>query len=79
MEQFDEFNIVISLLEVFLQKDIDTRFEDKGIVNSNHTNILRFVPTRLTTTSDGSIHNIIGNQKESLKLHTQKNLLNTHS
>jgi len=68
MEQFYEFDIVVGLLEVFLQKDVDTRLKDERVVDSNHADTLTLVPTRLTTTSDRGIHNIIGNQKEGLKL-----------
>lgn len=68
MEQLDELNVIVGLLEVFLQEDVDTRFKDERVVDSNHANTLTLVPTGLTTTSDRGIHNIIGNQKEGLKL-----------
>ena len=68
MEQFNQFNIVISTLKVLFQKDIDTGFKNECVVDSNHTNARRFVPARLSTTSDGGIHDVIRDQKEGLQL-----------
>lgn len=68
MEQFNEFNIIICISEIFLQKDVDARFKNEGIIDSNHTNALSLIPTGLSTTSDGCVHDIIRNQEESLKL-----------
>lgn len=68
MEQFDEFNIIICVSEIFFQKDVDARFKNEGIIDSNHTNAFSLIPTGLSTTSDGCVHDIIRNQEESLKL-----------
>lgn len=38
MEQLNKVDVVRSSLEVVLQKDIDGRFKDKGIVDSNTSN-----------------------------------------
>lgn len=38
MEQLNKVDVVRSSLEVVLQKDIDGRFKDKGIVDSNASN-----------------------------------------
>lgn len=38
MEQLKQFDIVSSSLEVVLQKDVDGRFKDEGIVDRNTSN-----------------------------------------
>jgi hypothetical protein len=68
VEQFHKLNVVVGLLEVLLQKDVDARLENEGIVDGNHTNTFALVPTRLSTTGNGSIHDIIRNQEEGLEL-----------
>lgn len=73
VEEFNEFDIVIGGLEVLFQEDVDAGFQDECIVDRDHTNTILLVPARLTTASDGSIHDIIGHKEEGLKLRDEQN------
>lgn len=67
MEQLNQVYVCRVRAEVFLEESVDGRFEHEGIVDSNHSDLRLTIPTWLSSTSDAGVHNIVGNEEESLE------------
>ena len=67
-EGIDGVEIVRLVAEVVVQQRVEARLEDDGIVDGGHADVVAFVPTRLTSSGRRSVHHVVGNQEEGLKL-----------
>lgn len=76
MEQLNEVDVVRVLPEMQFQQVVDRAFKHKGIVDCNVADTLDSVPAWLASTSDRSIHHIVRDKEESLKLASFQNTTN---
>jgi hypothetical protein len=68
MEKIKEIDVVGLRAEVNLEETINCSLEHEGVVDGDHANFWNAVPARLSTPSNGSIHYIVRDEEESLKL-----------
>ena len=68
VEEFEEVNIIALLSEISFDEMVDRRLEHERIVDSDESNFRVLVPAWLPSASDGSVHDIVGNEEESLQL-----------
>ena len=68
LEHLDKIDIVRLPLEMNLDQPVDGSLEHEPIVDGDHAHFWDAVPTRLRSARDGSIHDIIRDEKEGLKL-----------
>jgi hypothetical protein len=68
MHEIEQVNVIRLLAEVFANHLEDRAFQEEGIVHSHKTNALYAVPTRLATTGNACIHNVIRYEEVGLEL-----------
>ena len=66
VEELEKVNIIALLSEMTLDEVVNRRFEHERVVDSDEPDFRFLIPARLSSTSEGSIHDIIGNEKECL-------------
>ena len=59
MEELQKVNVVFLLTEVFLEEEIDSRFEEERVIDGDESNFLVAEPAWLTTTGHARVHDII--------------------
>jgi hypothetical protein len=59
MHEIKQVNVIRVLAEVFADHLEDCAFQEEGIVHSHKTDALYAVPTRLATTGNTRVHNVI--------------------
>lgn len=68
VEELEEVNVIALLSEMALDEMVNRRLEHERVVDSDEPDFRFLVPTRLSSTSEGSIHDIVGNEEERLQL-----------
>lgn len=59
VEELDKVDIITLLSEIGLDEVVNRRFEHEGVVDSDKPDLRLLIPARLSSTSEGSIHDII--------------------
>lgn len=75
LEKLEKIDIVRLVPEMHFDQAINGGLEHERIVDSDHSHFRDAVPTRLRSPRDGSVHDIVRDEKEGLKLayHTDVN------
>jgi len=67
LEELNEVDVGGVVAEVLLEEDEDGGLEHKGVVDGDHADVGREVPTGLATAGLGGIHDVVGNEEEGLE------------
>jgi hypothetical protein len=68
VEEFKEVDIIFLAPEVLLEKEINSRFEEEGVVDGDVADLGHAIPAWLSTTRDGTVHDIVCDEEHSLEL-----------
>jgi hypothetical protein len=68
MKQFERVDAVGLLAEMGLEKMVVDGLEHKGVVDGDVSHPLYTEPAGLSATSEGLVHDVIGDEEEGLKL-----------
>jgi hypothetical protein len=68
MKQFQQVNVIGFLAEVAFKEMVNGGFKHEGIVDGDISNTVNAEPTGLSATSEGLVHDVIGDEEEGLKL-----------
>jgi hypothetical protein len=68
MEELEKIHVVLLATEVRLEEMVDRTLEEERVVDGDVPHAFGTIPAGLTTSGDGLVHHVVGNEEESLEL-----------